>query len=351
MTDHLTIALDGMGGDNAPDAVIQGAEIARNRHPNARFLIFGNSELLEQRLAAFPKLQAVSEVRHTDEVIGPEDKPGQAMRRGRGSSMGLAIEAVRSGAASVAVSGGNTGALMAMAKFALRTLPGIDRPALASTVPTQREDVVMLDLGANVECTDDNLVQFAVMGAEFARTVLGRSRPVVGLLNVGVEDLKGNDAVKSAGEKLKNLRGALEFGGFVEGDDIAKGDMDVIVTDGFTGNIAIKTAEGTARMFGVFLAQAFKSSILARIGYLASRRALAAFRERIDPRGYNGGVFLGLNGLVVKSHGGSDKKGFASAITLAVRMAAEDLPNRILEGLREFDSSDTVNSARRGVGE
>ncbi len=351
MTDQLTIALDGMGGDNAPDAVLEGANIARQRFPNARFLIFGDSLQLQPRLAAFPELQAVSEVRHTDEIVSSEDKPAQAVRRGRGSSMGLAIQAVRSGEAAVVVSGGNTGALMGMAKIMLKTMTGIDRPALVSTVPTLGEDVVMLDLGANVECTSDNLVQFAVMGAEFARAVLGRSRPKVGLLNVGVEELKGNDAVRSAGEKLKNMHGAFEFGGFVEGDGIAKGEMDVIVTDGFTGNIAIKTAEGTARMFGAFLAHAFRSSLFSRLGYLISRRALARFRERLDPRGYNGGVFLGLNGLVVKSHGGTDEHGFASAVAVAVRMAAEDLSGRIQEDLKVFGDVEGAESARQGVGE
>ncbi len=351
LTEHLTIAVDGMGGDNAPDAVIHGAHLACAAFPNARFLIFGDQDILQNRIAEFPGLGAVSEIRHTDQIIKPEDKPGQAMRRGRGSSMGLAIEAVRSGEASVAVSGGNTGALMAMSKFALKTMPGIDRPALASTVPTQGEDLVMLDLGANVDCTDDNLFQFAIMGAEFARTVLDRERPVVGLLNVGVEELKGNEAVRSAGERLRDLDGSFEFGGFVEGDNITKGDMDVIVTDGFTGNIAIKTVEGTARMFGVFLARAFRSSFQARLGYLAGRKALANFRERIDPRGYNGGVFLGLNGLIVKSHGGTDEKGFAAAIALAVRMAAADLSNKIRDDLREIEEAGIAEAARRGVGE
>lgn len=351
MTDQTTIALDGMGGDNAPQAVIEGAEIARQKYPDIRFLIFGNQEVLQAEMAKFPELNAISDIRHTDEVVGPEDKPAHAMRRGRGSSMGLAIEAVRSGEASVAVSSGNTGALMGMAKIILRTLPGIDRPALVTTLPTLNDDVVMLDVGANVECSDDNLVQFAIMGAEFARAVLGRSRPVVALLNVGVEEVKGNGAVRSASEKLKNLEGAFDFGGFVEGDGIAKGEVDVIVTDGFTGNIALKTVEGTAHMLGGFLARAFRSSILSRIGYLASIPALKVFRERMDPRAYNGGVFLGLNGLVVKSHGGTDAVGFSSAVAMAALMASDGLSERILRNVKTLSDIDRPETARQEVGE
>ncbi len=351
MTDQLIIALDGMGGDNAPDAVVQGAEIARKKYPNVQFIFFGDRALLDPQLGRLPELQAVSEVRHTDEVVNSDDKPSQAMRRGRGSSMGLAIEAVRSGEASVAVSSGNTGALMAMAKFMLKTMAGINRPALASTFPTVKEDIVMLDLGANVECDAENLVQFAIMGSEFARAALGRTQPVVGLLNIGVEELKGHGAVRSASERLRDMNSTINFGGFVEGNDIVKGEIDVIVTDGFTGNIAIKTAEGTARMFGEFLAQAFRSTIISKLGYLLCRRALASVRERLDPQEQNGGVFLGLNGLVVKSHGGSDGKGFASAVALAVRMASVDLPRRIQEDLMKNGEEPVAESARQGAGE
>jgi phosphate acyltransferase len=350
LTDQLTIALDGMGGDNAPDAVLEGADIARVAYPDVRFLIFGDSEQLTPRLDALPALKAVSEIRHTDQSVSSEEKPSQALRRGRGSSMGLAIGAVRAGEASAAVSSGNTGALMAMAKFMLKTMPGINRPALASSFPTLGDDVAMLDMGANVECDAENLVQFAIMGAEYARAVLGRSQPRVGLLNVGVEDVKGHDAVRGAGETLKTMRGAFDFAGFVEGDGISKGDLDVIVTDGFTGNIAIKTAEGTAHMFSVFLAQAFRSSVLSKIGYLLSRGALSWVRKRMDPRGYNGGVFLGLNGLVVKSHGGTDAQGFSSALGVAVRMAANDLPDRIRQGL-EIGEEGQVAPASLGAGE
>lgn len=349
--DKLIIALDGMGGDNAPDAVIEGAEIARKKYPNVRFLIFGDSALLNPLLDVRPALRAASEVRHTDQVVTAEDKPSQALRRGQGSSMGLAIDAVRSGDAAVAVSGGNTGALMALSIFMLKTMTGINRPALASSFPTVGEDVVMLDLGANVESDAESLVQFAVMGAELARAAFGREQPIVGLLNVGVEELKGHEAVRGAGERLKNIQGAMQFCGFVEGTDIVKGDVDVIVTDGFTGNIAIKTAEGTARMFREFLTQAFRSSLLTRIGYLLCRKALAVVSERLDPREQNGGVFLGLNGLVVKSHGGSDGKGFSSAVALAVRMGTGDLLSRIQEGLTEFSEEPEEERVSQGVGE
>ena len=340
-----------MGGDNAPDAVIQGAELARQKYPHVHFLIFGDSAQLQPRLDALPDLKAVSEIRHTDEVIGSEDKPSQAMRRGRGSSMGLAIRAVRSGDAAIAVSSGNTGALMALSKLMLKTMAGINRPALASTFPTFGDDVVMLDLGANVEGDAENLVQFAVMGAELARAAFGRERPIVSLLNVGVEELKGHGAVRTASERLRNMQGAMEFRGFVEGTDIVKGEVDVIVTDGFTGNVAVKTAEGTARMLGEFMAQAFRSSIFSKIGYLLCRKALATVRERMDPREQNGGVFLGLNGLIVKSHGGTDAKGFAVAVALAVRMATGDLPRRIQENLMEFGEELESERAKQGAGE
>ena len=255
----MTIALDGMGGDRAPDMVVAGAAQAQARHPQIRFLLFGDRARLEPLLNAEPRLKDRCEIRHTLEAIGAEDKPSQALRKGRNSSMRLAIDAVAEGHAAGVVSAGNTGALMAMAKFVLKTLPGIDRPAIASCLPTNRGECVMLDLGANIECDADNLVQFAVMGANFAHTVLGRLRPTVGLLNVGSEELKGHETIRAAAEMLRAVKGlAFEFYGFVEGDDIGKGTVDVVVTDGFTGNIALKTAEGTARLVTGFLAAAFR---------------------------------------------------------------------------------------------
>jgi phosphate acyltransferase len=333
----LTIALDGMGGDRAPDMVVAGAALALARYPRVRFLLYGDAARLEPLVAALPKLKDRCEIRHTGEAIAAEDKPSQALRKGRNSSMRLAIDAVADGQAASVVSAGNTGALMAMAKFVLRTLPGIDRPAIAQCFPTARGESVVLDLGANIECDAENMVQFAVMGANFAHTVLGRLRPTVGLLNVGSEELKGHETIRTAAEMLRSASGlAFEFYGFVEGDDIGKGTVDVVVTDGFTGNVALKTAEGTARLVTGFLAAALRRSIFSKIGYLFAKSALDAFRNHLDPRHYNGGIFLGLNGVAVKSHGGADATGFAAAIGLAVDMAAEKMTDNILADFKLF---------------
>lgn len=337
MSAHVTIALDGMGGDHAPEIVVGGAAAALARYPHAHFLLFGDKVLLEPLLERFQRLKAGCEIRHTEERVAAEEKPGIALRKGRRSSMRLAIDAVASGEAAGVVSAGNTGALMAMAKVVLRMLPGIDRPAIASFFPTAVGESVVLDLGANIECDADNLVQFAVMGAHFARTVLGRERPSVGLLNVGSEEMKGNDTVRAAAEMLRTSSGLpFEFHGFVEGDDVGKGTVDVIVTDGFTGNVALKTAEGTAKLYSGFLAAAFRRSLVSRLGYLLARPALRALRDRVDPRHYNGGVFLGLSGIAVKSHGGTDATGFANAIGLAIDMAADRLAERIVEDFQKF---------------
>src|SRR5580704_4397122 len=286
-----------MGGDRAPEIVIQGAGIALERYPSAQFLVFGAEPQVAPLLARLPRVAKVATLHHTSETVQNDDKPSQALRAGRGTSMRLAIDAVAEGRADVVVSAGNTGALMAIAKFVLKTLPGIDRPAIATIIPTRRGESVMLDLGANIECDAENLVQFALMGDVFARTVLGLVQPSVGLLNVGSEDLKGNDAVRSAGARLRSGITPINFQGFIEGDDIAAGAVDVIVTDGFTGNIALKTAEGTAKLFSEFLEAAFRHSLMARIGYIFARRALRNLRMRSDPRRYNGAIFLGLGGI------------------------------------------------------
>mgnify|MGYP001194486901 FL=1 len=330
MTGRLTIALDAMGGDQAPDIVVRGAGIARERFPDVRFLLFGDEAEIRPLLDAVPRLRDACEVRHTAERILADTKPSAALRNGRGSSMWMAIEAVRSGEAGAVVSAGNTGALMAIAKFVLRMPRGVDRPAIASFFPTLRGESAMLDLGANVECDAHNLVQFAVMGAIFARSVLGIDRPTVGLLNVGAEEVKGNEAVRAAAAALRATPLPLRFEGFVEGNDIAAGAVDVVVTDGFTGNVALKTAEGTAHLYAEFLREAFRSSLLASIGYLLARPTLRKLRERLDPRRYNGAVFLGLNGVAVKSHGGSDAFAFGNAVGVAVDMVRHGF----LEGVR-----------------
>jgi phosphate acyltransferase len=334
----ITIALDAMGGDSAPGIVLKGADIARQRYPSIDYLLFGDEEMVRPLLAKLPALSDTTTLVHTNEIVADDAKPSAALRSGRGSSMRLAIDAVADGRAAGVVSAGNTGALMAIAKFVLKMLPGIDRPAIASFFPTQRGESVMLDLGANIECDAENLVQFALMGDVFARTVLGLIEPTVGLLNVGEEDLKGNDAVRGASARLRLAVTPIRFYGFVEGDDIAAGTVDVVVTDGFTGNVAVKTAEGTAKLFTEFLEAAFSHSLSARIGYLFARGALRKLRMRCDPRRYNGAMLLGLNGIAVKSHGSTDAFGFANAIGVAVDMNVNGFLDKIRVELARLSS-------------
>lgn len=339
MASRITVALDAMGGDQAPDIVVKGANIARARYPDARFVFFGREEVISPLLDTFPKLKDCSEIRHTDDVVEADAKPSIALRQGRASSMRKSIDAVGAGEADCAVSAGNTGALMAMAKFSLKTMPGIDRPAICGFFPTVRGESAMLDLGANIQCDARNLVQFAVMGEVFARTVLGVLKPSVGLLNVGAEELKGNDAIREAHSILTGLDLPIHYHGFIEGDDIAAGTVDVVVTDGFTGNVALKTAEGTSRLIGQFLSRTFRQSWLARLGYPLVRPAINKFKGRIDPRRHNGAMFLGLNGIVVKSHGGTDALGFANAIGVAHDIAVEGLIDKIREDLARMNAS------------
>lgn len=343
MSNTMTLAIDAMGGDDAPGMVIEGLSIFMKKLPGVHFLIFGDERQLEPFLNAHPNVKKNSTIRHTDEVVTNDDKPAVALRNRRKSSMRLAINAVKDGEAQGIVSAGNTGALMAMAKFALRTLPGIDRPAIATYLPHKKGGSVMLDLGANVECDADNLVQFAVMGEVYARNVVGVDKPKVGILNIGEEDLKGNDSVKQAASVLRDTPLDLDFYGFVEGDDIGKGTVDVIVTDGFTGNIALKTAEGTADLLVHFLKDAFKSSLLGKIGALIAMPALKSFKKKMDPRLYNGAMFLGLNGICVKSHGGTDAFGFSNAVKVAHDLVAfgfNDLIKDDLERLMDAHNSE-----------
>jgi glycerol-3-phosphate acyltransferase PlsX len=345
VSDGITIALDAMGGDGAPAIVLKGAEIALQRHPGVRYLLFGAEEVVRPLLAMLPALREAATMFHTSEVVAADAKPSLALRAGRQSSMRLAIDAVAEGRADGVVSAGNTGALMAMAKIALKMLPGIDRPAIASFFPTQRGETVMLDLGANIECDAENLVQFALMGDVFARTVLGLVEPTVGLLNVGAEDLKGNDAVREASARLRMTMTPIRFYGFVEGDDITAGTVDVVVTDGFTGNVAVKTAEGTAKLFGEFLEAAFRHSLMARIGYIFARRALRNLRLRSDPRRYNGAMFLGLNGIAVKSHGSADAFGFANAIGVAIDLKVNGFLDKIRVDLARLSEAQPAPEA------
>lgn len=330
MIKEFTLSVDAMGGDDAPQMTVEGVAQALDMLPHLRIILFGNEREIVPILATMSAhVQSHVEVRHTEDIVTNDEKPGIALRSGRNSSMRLAINAVGDGDAAGVVSAGNTGALMAMAKFVLKTLPGVDRPAIATSLPTQRNDCVMLDLGANIECDANNLVQFAVMGEVFARNVLGLEKPTIGILNVGVEGLKGNESVKQAAQILQESPLPIQFYGFVEGDDIGAGTVDVIVTDGFTGNIALKTAEGTVQLISQFLREALKSSFLARMGALLAMPALSAFKRKLDPRRYNGAMFLGLNGICVKSHGGTDAFGFANAIKVAADLVANNVNDEI----------------------
>jgi glycerol-3-phosphate acyltransferase PlsX len=341
MPQKVRIALDAMGGDIGASVVIPGAAISLSRHPDTEFLLFGDRALIDAELAKHPAMKAASRVIHTDVAVSMHDKPSQALRRGRKtSSMWLAIDAVKKGDAHVAVSAGNTGALMAMARFCLRMLPGIDSPAIAGVWPTIRGDSVVLDLGATIGADAEHLKALAVMGGAMARVLFDLERPTVGLLNIGVEEVKGGEEIRKAAEMLRAMDlPNLDFIGFVEGDGIGKGAADVIVTEGFTGNIALKTAEGTARQISEYLRSAMSRSWRSRIGYLFARQAFKALRDKMDPSKSNGGVLLGLKGIVVKSHGGTDAEGFAYAVDVGYDMVRYDLLAKINQMLNRDGSA------------
>ena len=343
MPHKVRIALDAMGGDFGPAVIVAGAEVSLERHPSAEFLLFGNSAVVEPLIAARPRLNAVSRLIHTDVAIAMDAKPSQALRQGRWkSSMWLAIDAVKRGEADVAISAGNTGALMAMSKFHLKTMAGIDRPAIAARWPTLRGDSIVLDLGASIGADAAHLVDLAVMGSAMARVLLGIERPRVGLLNIGVEEVKGLEPVREASRMLRerNLP-FLDYAGYVEGDDIGLGTVDVVVTEGFAGNIALKAAEGTARQLSHLLKDAMQQSLWTKLGYLLARGAFRTLSNKMDPRKANGGVFLGLNGIVIKSHGHTDAIGFASAVDIGYDMIRHDMLARIGETLMRHDSPES----------
>jgi len=327
----IKISLDAMGGDHAPEIVVEGAAEAKVRYPDIEFIFFGNKKSLYPLIGSKHNLSE-SEIVHTMEFIKPNDKPSNVIRRGANTSMALAIKSVKN-QSSAMVSAGNTGALMAFSKLFLKTISDINRPAIAACFPTKRGEVCMLDLGANIECDKNNLIQFALMGQAFAKIVIGIKNPKVSLLNIGEEEIKGLSYIQEASEILKNLNKIINYCGYVEGDRITDGLVDVIVTDGFTGNIALKTAEGTASFFTNSLKESLKKSIFSKLGYFLAKKSLEGFRAHMDPRKYNGAVFLGLNGVVVKSHGGTDSFGFANAIGVAYDMAKynfiEDLKKKL----------------------
>jgi glycerol-3-phosphate acyltransferase PlsX len=337
MPQKVRIALDAMGGDHGPSVVVPGVELALAQHPDTSFILFGDCAKIEPLLEARPRLKDVCRLVHTDVAVRMDDKPSQALRNGRWkSSMWLAIDAVKKGEADVAVSAGNTGALMAMAKFNLRTLPGIERPAIAALWPTLKGSSIVLDLGASIGADAESLVDMAVMGSAMARVLFDLDRPSVGLLNIGAEEVKGLEPVREAGRILReDPLPHIDYIGFVEGDDIGKGKADVVVTEGFAGNIALKTAEGTARQFADYLKSAISQSLWSKIGYVLARPAFRMLREKMDPRKSNGGVFLGLNGVVIKSHGGTDPEGFAAAVDMGYNMVRHELLAKIGDTIRK----------------
>ncbi len=332
MTKSIRLSLDAMGGDNAPNIIVDGAAQTKIRHPYVKFSFFGNKIKLLPLINSSEVLKE-SEIVHTDEFVDANEKPSIAVRKGRNSSMGMAIQSVKSGKADAIVSAGNTGALMAMAKLFLRPIEGINRPAIAAYFPTITGESCMLDLGANIDCDANNLVQFAFMGQAFANIVMGVDNPSISLLNIGEEEQKGLDYIKEASQILSELKSQINYAGFIEGDKIAQGISDVIIADGFSGNVSLKTAEGTALLVTSYLKKALSSSLSSKIGYLFAKKAINNFKLQMDPRKYNGAVFLGLNAVAVKSHGGTDAFGFANAICVAVDMVKynfiHDLKNKI----------------------
>jgi glycerol-3-phosphate acyltransferase PlsX len=337
--ESVIISVDAMGGDHGPAVVAPALAIALERMQgrNVRFLLHGDEARLTEELAKVPTARAVSEIRPSERVIAMDEKPAQALRRGKGTSLWNAVEAVKTGEAHAALSAGNTGALMAISKLILRMVSSdLDRPALVASWPTLRGVSAVLDVGANVSSDAAQLVEFAIMGEAFHRAVHGAEKPTVGLLNVGAEEQKGNEAVREAHRILREGELPIDYRGFVEGDDIAKGTVDVVVTEGFSGNIALKTAEGVARFVRTLLREAFTSDLRAKLGAVVAGPALRKMMARLDPGSLNGAPLLGLNGIVVKSHGGADAKGFANAIVVAANLAQSDYSREIDRNMKQL---------------
>jgi phosphate acyltransferase len=346
MTEPKVIAVDAMGGDFGPAVTVPGAAIALDRHPGVRFLFTGDQAKIQPELDRLPALKAASTVAHTEATVAMDAKPSQAVRRGKGTSMWLALDAVREKKADFSVSAGNTGALMALSRLILRTLPGIDRPAIAAQWPTIKRPSIVLDVGANVGATARELCDNALMGVAMARALHGMDRPTVGLLNVGVEEIKGVEEVKTANAWLKQGDFGIDYRGFVEGDQIGQGIVDVVVVEGFAGNIALKTAEGTAKQIGTYLKEAMTSSVLSKLGAVLARGGFMQLKHRMDPRRVNGGTFLGLDGISIKSHGGTDALGFASAIEVGYGMARSGIVQRLATDLASFHGKlDAIEAA------
>jgi glycerol-3-phosphate acyltransferase PlsX len=335
------ISIDAMGGDHGPSivapAIAAGADIWKAR--GVRFLLHGDQAAIKAELTRAPAAAPFCDIRHTDLVIGMDEKAAQAMRRGKGSSLWNAVEAIRQGEAHAVVSSGNTGALMAISKLILRMAADLERPAIVASWPSVRGFSSVLDVGANIDCDAARLVEFAIMGEAFHRAIHGVAKPSIGLLNVGSEDQKGHEEVREAHRLLREGGLDLDYRGFVEGGDLSNGTVDVIVTDGFTGNVALKTAEGTARFIHGEMRAAFRSSPLNMMGAFIAQGALKKLRARLDPSTVNGGPLLGLNGIVVKSHGGADAKGFANAIRVALDLAQSQYVSEIGANLRQLTAA------------
>lgn len=348
MTHKPKIAVDAMGGDNAPGMVVRGLSIAHTRYPDVTFVLYGRMDSLNPLLDKHPKLKECVEIVDCEDVIDNTMDVSTALRKGKKSSMYRAIEAVSKNEAAAVISAGNTGVLMAMSKILLRPIEGVHRPAIASYMPHKKGESVMLDLGANVECDADNICQFSLMGEVFARSVLGRPEPTIGILNVGSEETKGVEYLREAAHMLRQVC-PDQYHGFIEGNDIAEGTTDVIVTDGFTGNVTLKALEGVGQLYGAFLRETIRHSLMARIGYLFSKSAFKRLRQRLDPRRYNGAVFLGLNGISVKSHGGTDALGFATAVGVAVNLMTHDYTECLKKRLQDLVQISTDASLQRAA--
>lgn len=348
LSEHIVLSIEAMGGDTAPEVVIEGLAIFCAERGDVDFLLHGDETLVKPFLDKHPAVAARSEMRHTDIFVRMEDKPSQALRKARGSSMWNSVHCVKTGEAHAAVSAGNTGALMAISIMSLRKMPGVHRPGMTALWPTIQGTSVVLDVGANLEADANQLVTFAIMGEAYARAVTGKAHPTIGLLNIGTEDSKGHGHLKVAAQMLAREELGLSYYGFVEGDDISAGTVDVVVTDGFSGNVALKTAEGTARLVGSYLKEAFSSDLLAKTGAMLASAGLKRLREKMNPSSVNGGVLLGLNGVVVKSHGGTDAEGYATAVHLAANLAKSSYKDEVAAGLARVAELATQISPEEG---
>ena len=337
MTNRIKIAIDAMGSDNGPDTLISGAAISKERYPEIYYTFLGKESLLKDIITKYKIFNDSYKILDTQEIINPNDKPSLVIRKRKNSSMGVAIEELREKRVDALVSAGNTGALMGMSKLQLKTLEGIQRPAIAATVPNIQGEFVLLDLGANIDCNAIMLLQFALMGVEYAKVILGKEKPRVGILNVGTEKEKGKLYIQEASKMIENSYLSENFMGFVEGNEITMGKVDVVITDGFTGNIALKTAEGVAKLSSSYIKSIFSNSLSGKISYLLMKKSLDTLKHKLDPRNRNGALLLGLNGIVVKSHGGADSLSFAAAIDIAFEFAKLGVGDKIINNLHNLN--------------